>query len=51
MNNYEALYGFSGVLILSGGLPNSDGGLAVLHEMKNAARVSASEFCMVLPCD
>ncbi|KAI1784324.1 hypothetical protein LXA43DRAFT_1066862 [Ganoderma leucocontextum] len=37
LNTYESLYGFSGILALVGSNANSDAGLAVVHETKDAA--------------
>ena len=39
MDNFEMLHGFSGVFALLGSVPNSDSGLAKLHETKDALGV------------
>ena len=41
MNTLETLHGFSGVFALLGNAVNSDTGLAVVHETKDATGVRA----------
>ena len=42
------MHGFSGVFAVSGTLPNSDAGLAAVHETKNAVGVRLRLSVLVL---
>lgn len=50
MNSYESMHGFSGIFALLGNNTNSDNGMAVVHETKDATGVStcgSSTACSV----